>query len=402
MTRRPHNSAVAFLFALIALVAASVPAVAADHAVTLSAGCVLRSFHLPGFAPVATFDAGHCVTAAVARHVDRPSIVAGTVDGELLTLSTPELVVTRRRSVDGRVMQVFAPASAPLLLAVVETSTGRQRLLVLGRDTLATLRDVPLHDRLGGRLLVTRIAESTYRRSVLIAFEDAAEFWELFLAPDAEPVFEGLVHDYRMGEGISEPARLPIRRIRPDIPIDEFLVEPDSPNLIVRQRSSDGARSTWRFNLDVRRRVMKFDIETEPVLSSAVAVTHSSQHLLLAPTQHGVQLYRMPLLTPQQNIELAGDGCRIAGPLHSQWAVLWDCDGDDARRLSIIDAASWQIVAILGGDESGEVRHLAIDLTAKRLLVATSAGRLVSYRTDQWCREGLMWQPQLRAAWLYH
>lgn len=401
MIRRPRNSAAAFFFALIGFADAASPAPATDHAVTLSAGCVVHGFRLPGLVPVATFDAGDCATAAAVRSVDQSAVFIGTRDGELLKLATPELGVTRRRPVDGRVMQLFAPDSAPLLLAVVGTPSGAQRLLVLDRDSLATLRDVPLQDRLGDRLFISRIAESTYRNSVLLAFGDAPELWELFLAPDAAPVFEGLVHDYRMGEAISEPARLPIRRIRTGHSFDDFLVEPDSPHLMVRQRSGDGARRVRRFNLDVRRTVAEFHPDTEPMLSSAITVSQAGQRLLLAPTPQGVQLYRMPLMTPIGPIELTGDGCRIASPLHKQWAVLWACGGDDARRLSIIDAASWRVMAVLDAGENGAIRQLAIDSAARRVLVASSAGMLVSYRTDEWCREGEIRLEQLRAAWLY-
>jgi len=169
----------------------------------------------------------------------------------------------------------------------------------------------------------------------------------------------------------------------------------------VRQRSGEGARRVRRFNLDVRRTVAEFHPDTEPMLSSAITVSQAGQRLLLAPTPQGVQLYRMPLMTPIGPIELTGDGCRIASPLHKQWAVLWACGGDDARRLSIIDAASWRVMAVLDAGENGAIRQLAIDSAARRVLVASSAGMLVSYRTDEWCREGEIRLEQLRAAWLY-
>ncbi len=401
MIRRPRNSAAAFFFALAGFATSAAPPAAAEHAVTLSAGCVVHGFRLPDLMQVATFDAGDCAAAAAVRAVGQPAIFVGTRGGELLKLATPELGVTRRRPVDGRVMQLFAPASAPLLLAVVGEPHGAQRLLMVDRDSLATLRELPLRDRLGDRLVISRIVESTYRSSVLLAFEDAPELWELFLAPDAAPVFEGLVHDYRMGEAISEPARLPIRRIRTELLFDDFLVEPDSPHLIVRQRSGGDARRIWRFNLDVRRPVAELHPGPDPTLSSAISLSTAGQRWLLAPTTLGVRLYRMPLLTPLGPIELAGDGCRIDSPLHSQWAVLWACNGDEAQRLSVIDAASWRITAVLDAGEGSAGHLLAVDTSAARLLVATQAGMLVSYRTGEWCREAEMPLEQLRAVWLY-
>ena len=69
---------------------------------TLSAGCVVHGFRLPGLVPVATFDASDCATAAAVRSVEQSAVFIGTRDGELLKLATPELDVTRRRPVDGR------------------------------------------------------------------------------------------------------------------------------------------------------------------------------------------------------------------------------------------------------------------------------------------------------------
>jgi hypothetical protein len=50
------------------------------------------------------------------------------------------------------------------------------------------------------------------RRSFFAAWPALGESWEISLDPDAAPVFEGLVHDYRMGEGLPSPGYLAARR----------------------------------------------------------------------------------------------------------------------------------------------------------------------------------------------
>jgi hypothetical protein len=51
------------------------------------------------------------------------------------------------------------------------------------------------------------------RRSVVAAFPAFDELWELPLERDAPPVFDGLVHDWRMGEAIATPGWFTPRRM---------------------------------------------------------------------------------------------------------------------------------------------------------------------------------------------
>lgn len=51
------------------------------------------------------------------------------------------------------------------------------------------------------------------RRSVIATFPAFDEVWELSLDPAAPPVYDGLVHDWRMGEAIPTPGFFTPRRI---------------------------------------------------------------------------------------------------------------------------------------------------------------------------------------------
>jgi hypothetical protein len=50
------------------------------------------------------------------------------------------------------------------------------------------------------------------RRSLVVAWPALGELWEISLDPKAAPIFDGLVHDYRMSEGIAQPGYLGARR----------------------------------------------------------------------------------------------------------------------------------------------------------------------------------------------
>jgi Cytochrome D1 heme domain len=61
---------------------------------------------------------------------------------------------------------------------------------------------------------VSQIRDNPQRRSFVLALPDIAELWEIAYDAAAEPIYDGLVHDWRMGEGLATPGRFGVRRTR--------------------------------------------------------------------------------------------------------------------------------------------------------------------------------------------
>ncbi|HET9977007.1 MAG TPA: cytochrome D1 domain-containing protein [Burkholderiaceae bacterium] len=61
---------------------------------------------------------------------------------------------------------------------------------------------------------VSAIRDNPKRRSFVLALPEIAEVWEISYDPKAEPIYDGLVHDWRLGEGIATPGRFGVRRTR--------------------------------------------------------------------------------------------------------------------------------------------------------------------------------------------
>jgi hypothetical protein len=93
------------------------------------------------------------------------------------------------------------------------------------------------------------------RRSFVIAFEaPMRELWELSVDPAAAPVFDGFVHDHRMGEAIAAPGFLGVRRTPLDAAVDRVIADAaGGPFVLVRDSGA------WRLvNLDVRRAIARY------------------------------------------------------------------------------------------------------------------------------------------------
>ncbi len=99
------------------------------------------------------------------------------------------------------------------------------------------------------------------RRSFLVSFQGLPEWWEIALDPNAEPVFDGLVHDYRMGEGLASAGFLGVRRTRLSEPL--LVVSTDGAGFALGRAAApraDGRLELQVIQLDVRKAVARFAV----------------------------------------------------------------------------------------------------------------------------------------------
>jgi hypothetical protein len=141
------------------------------------------------------------------------------------------------RSADGRwLLQADNEARA---LVAIDAASG------------AIVRRIRVADKRGTTSRVARIVDAPPRRSFVVLLADIPEAWELSYDPAAEPVYDGLVHDYRMGEGIADRGPFAVRRIFLDEPLTDAEFSPDFSQFTAR--AADG--SLHVVSLHVRRRI---------------------------------------------------------------------------------------------------------------------------------------------------
>ena len=75
-------------------------------------------------------------------------------------------------------------------------------LLILDAGDLAPLKLIPVQDDEGKGSRVSAVYAAPPRQSFVAALKDIPEVWEILVADDPLPVYNGPMHDYRMGEGV--------------------------------------------------------------------------------------------------------------------------------------------------------------------------------------------------------
>jgi hypothetical protein len=152
-------------------------------------------------------------------------------------------------------------------------------LLAFDAGSGALARRIAVADKRGLTSRVAHIVDASARRSFIALLADLPEAWELLYDPNAGPVFDGLVHDYRMGEGLASGGPLPVRRITLDVPLADGLFSPDHAYFVAR--AGDGVVHV--VSLDVRRVIERLRLGGEPRPEQGVAWSAGGERLFAFP-----------------------------------------------------------------------------------------------------------------------
>jgi DNA-binding beta-propeller fold protein YncE/cytochrome c553 len=153
-------------------------------------------------------------------------------------------------------------------------------LVVLDAADLAVIKVLEVKDRNGRSSRVSAVYDAAPRKSFVAALKDVPELWEISYDDRAEPIYDGLVHDYKMKEGIAIPGKLNPRRAPLDDVLDDFFFAPGYAYLIGASR--DGGQGQV-VNLDVRRRVETVPLPGLPHLGSGISWAWNGQRVMATP-----------------------------------------------------------------------------------------------------------------------
>ena len=131
---------------------------------------------------------------------------------------------------------------------------------------------------------VSAVYDAAPRSSFVVALKDLPELWEIPYDPKAAPIFDGYVHDYKMGEGVAKPGYLGVRRTPLDEPLDDFFFDQGYRHALGATRpKGDAAPIAQVVNLDVRRKIAELPIAGMPHLGSGITFAWNGTTVLASP-----------------------------------------------------------------------------------------------------------------------
>ncbi len=196
---------------------------------------------------------------------------------------------------------------------------------------------------------VSAVYDAAPRRSFVVALKDIPELWEISYDPKAEPIFDGYVHDYKMGEGIAKPGTFGVRRTLLDEPLDDFFFDQAYRHALGATRAkADGSPSAQVVNLDVRRRIAQLPLPGMPHLGSGITFAHDGGTVLASPNlKDGViSVIDMATWQPVKTIRTPGPGFFMRSHENSRYAWTDSMMSPTAKdTMTLIDKRTLEPVA---------------------------------------------------------
>ena len=196
---------------------------------------------------------------------------------------------------------------------------------------------------------VSAVYDAAPRKSFIVALKDIPELWEISYDPQVEPIYDGLVHDHRMGEGLAKPGFLNVRRTLLEEPLDDFFFDQRYRHALGATRPhANGQGRAQVVNLDIRRKVADLPIAGMPHLGSGITWSWQGTTVLASPNLKGqaIDVIDMQTWKLLRAIPVPGPGFFMRSHENTRYAWTDSMMSPQAKdTLTIIDKTTLQPVA---------------------------------------------------------
>jgi DNA-binding beta-propeller fold protein YncE/cytochrome c553 len=256
--------------------------------------------------------------------------------------------------------------------------------LVLLNADLELVKVIPaqsLDGKEGSR--VSAVYDAAPRKSFVAAMKDMPELWEISYDENAQPIFDGYVHDYKMKEGIATPGFLNPRRTRLDAVLDDFFFDQSYRNVMGTSREGKGQV----VNLDVRRKIGDLDLSGMPHLGSGITWQRNGRTVMASTNlrENAITVIDMQSWQKIASIPTRGPGFFLRSHENSPYAFADSMMSPEAKdTLYVIDKQSLQVVKELRPEPGKTLAHVEFTRDGKYALASLweMDGALIVYDAE--------------------
>lgn len=242
-------------------------------------------------------------------------------------------------------------------------------VVILKADDLSLSKIIVVADDSGKSSRVSAIYNAPPRNSFVVALKDIPEVWEIPYGADAEPVYPGLVHDYRMGEALAEKGTFPVRRIRLDDYLDDFFFDPGYRHLIGAARNG---RNGQVVSLIVGRKIADIALTGLPHLGSGITWNYRGGPVLATPNLKDAEVTVIDMRTWKviKRLKTLGPGFFMRSHDNSPYAWVDVFFGPNRDAVHIIDKKKLEIVQTLRPAPGKTAAHVEFDRSGRHALLS--------------------------------
>lgn len=252
-------------------------------------------------------------------------------------------------------------------------------LVMLDARDLALREVIEVVDEAGRPSRVSGVYDAPARNSFIVALQDSPELWELRYDAGAPPVYQGFVHDFRLGEGVPVPGEFPPRRVLIEEPLDDLLFDPDYFYVL----GVTGSGRVMAIDLDARRRLASLALPGLPRTGAGVRWQWEGRRLLALPNREAgvVSLLDEGSWTVLRSIPVPGPGRFLVS--HDRSPYLWGdvAAGPQRDLLYLIDKTSLELAHTLRPAPGRRAVQAVFSADGRRVLVSIGGeeGAVVVY-----------------------
>lgn len=256
-------------------------------------------------------------------------------------------------------------------------------LVVLDAENLKPIKVIDVKDKKGKSSRVSAVYAAAPRNSFIAALKDIPEVWEIYYNDKHEPIYHGLVHDYRHKEGIADKSLFPIRRIELDDYLDDFQFDQSYTHLMGAARN---AKNGQVVNLNIRRKVADLELTGLPHLGSGITWQYKGKPVMATPNFKKAEISIIDMTTWKtiKRIKTLGPGFFMRSHENSRYAWADVFFGPNNEAVHIIDKESLEIVKTLKPSPGKNAAHVEFDRYGKHVLLSVwdIDGELIIYDAD--------------------
>ncbi len=253
-------------------------------------------------------------------------------------------------------------------------------LVVLDARDLSPVKVIPIRDDAGNSSRVSAVYDAPPRKSFIVALKDIPEVWEIPYTEDHEPIYPGLVHDYKMGEGLALKGPFPVRRIRLEDYLDDFFFDPSYKHLIGAARNGKNGQVV---NLIVGRKIADVDLPGLPHLGSGITWEYKGRPVLATPNlkEGVVSVIDMTNWKTLKRIKTLGPGFFMRSHENTRYAWVDVFFGSNKDAVHVIDKRTLKIVKTLRPAPGKTAAHVEFTRDGRYALLSVwdMEGGLVIY-----------------------
>lgn len=287
------------------------------------------------------------------RSPDGRHVYAATSEGWVLRLDLQDLRAVLTTRTGARLSGLALSGDGRWLLA----GHTRPHSLVLLDAALQPVRTFPTTTLAGGASsAVAGVWHAAARQSFVVAFDTLPELWELSYSPGAAPIYDGLVHDYRMGEAIATAGFLGPRRTPLPAPQRVLLSDEAHRHLLLTAAPHGPAPAATQdeeveiLNLDIRRGITTRRLPGRPLAGAGAAYKSGARAWLAVPIEPEGRVVLLEAGTWQLRAEaLASVRGVLSVRTHPAVTQLWLLASTDAPAdtLVLVDKRNERVIATL-------------------------------------------------------